>query len=179
MLSIIEKYDLFVKDQIAHQERTAVYYAEKNDRIRADGYADRAEKLQEMWSAVTDAIQSIPSPNKEAQFHLSPDDLAGLPDELVKELGITDSDRKEYLLIDLINNLGGIASINKLLISIYKETGEIEKRTRLVARLYRMQNKGMIYTTSERKGVYSTTPIPDGYFDTKDLEDGADEVVDE
>lgn len=178
MQSIIEKYDLFIKDQILHQERAAVHYAEKQDEIRALAYQDRAKKLQEMWSDIQSAIQSYPPPSIEAQFHLSPEELEGLPDDLIKELGITDSDRKEYLLIELINKLGGITSINKLLVSIYSETKEVEKRTRLVARLYRMQNKGLIYTNSDRKGVYSTKPIPDGYF-SKDLEEDSDESIEE
>lgn len=176
MYSIIEKYDLFIKDQISHQERAAAHYTEKEDEIRAQSYADRANKLQEMWSEIKTAAQSYPSPSIESQFHLSPDEIEGLPDDLIKELGITNSDRKEYLLVELINNkLGGITSINKLLVAIYKETKEVEKRTRLVARLYRMQNKGLIYTSSIRKGVYSTKPIPDWYFGTTEEEEVDDE----
>ena len=178
MQSIIEKYDLFIKDQIAHQERSAAYYAEKHDEMRALAYQDRAKKLEEMWSDIQSAAQAYPQPSIEAQFHLLPEELVGLPAELIKELGINESDRKEYLLIELINKLGGITSINKLLVALFKETQEVEKRSRLVGRLYRMQNKGMIYTSPDRKGVYSTKPIPDGYF-SKDLEGDSDESIEE
>lgn len=179
MHSIIEKYDLFIKDQISHQERAAVLNAEKQDEMRAHSYAERAKKLQEMWSEIQAVASSHPMPNIEAKFHLTPDELAGLPDELIKELGITDSDRKEYLLVELINKLGGITSINKLLVAIYNQTGEVEKRSRLVGRLYRMQNKGMIYTTPDRKGIYATQPIPDGYFDSRDEDSVNDDAVEE
>ncbi|MGO3892411.1 MAG: hypothetical protein ACTJHW_15680 [Paenalcaligenes sp.] len=179
MSSIIEKYDLFIKDQISHQERSAAHYAEKQDSVRAASYADRAQKLEEMWHAVTEALQDVQPFNKEAQFHLAADELEGLPEELIKELGISESDRKEFFLIELINKLGGITSINKLLVLIYKESGEIEKRVRLVARLYRMQNKGMIYTTPDRKGIYATQPIPDGYFDSRDEDSVNDDAVEE
>ena len=178
MQHIIEKYDLFIKDQIAHQERASIHCAEKQDEIRALAYQDRAKKLQEMWFDIQNAAQSYPQPSIEAQFHLLPEELEGLPDDLIKELGITESDRKEYLLIELINKLGGITSINKLLVALFKETQEVEKRSRLVGRLYRMQNKGLIYTSSDRKGVYATKPIPDGYF-SKDLEEDSDESIEE
>lgn len=179
MHSIIEKYGLFIKDQIAHQERAASHYTEKQDEMRALAYTSRAEKLREMWSELQEVAQTYLAPNAEAQFHLLPHEVEGLPDELIKELGITDSDRKEYLLIELINKLGGITSINKLLVAIYHETQEVEKRQRLVARLYRMQNKGLIYTTSDRKGIYATKPIPEGYFDSRDEESVGDDAVEE
>lgn len=175
MHSIIDKYDLFIKDQISYQERSAEYHAEKHDEIRASAFSDRAKKLQELWSDIKKTAQGYPQPSVESQFHLLPEDLEGLPDELIKELGITESDRKEFLLIKLINKLGGIASINKLLVEIFKETQEVEKRARLIGRLYRMQNKGLIYSTSDRKGIYSTKPIPDGYF-SKETEE-PDEAV--
>lgn len=41
-----------------------------------------------------------------------------------------------------------------------------------------MQNKGLIYTSPDRKGVYATKPIPEGYF-SKDLEDAPDERIEE
>lgn len=178
--SIIEKYDLFIKDQIAYQERAATQYLEREDTLRAAAYADRAKKLQELWSDIEEQQRSLPVVSRDAQLHLSADDLEGLPPELVKELGITESDRKEFLLIELINRMGGIASLNKLLIAIYRETKEVEKRSRLVSRLYRMQNKGMIYSTPDRKGVYSTQPIPEGYFSVKEAgEDEQDDALTE
>lgn len=171
-MAIIDKYELFIKEQVEYQERKASYFKRKDDLLRAETYADRAKLFKEMWSEVSTALEDASLPEStEASLHLTPDEIKDLPPELIKELGITDSERKEFLLLELIEKLGGIASINKLLVGIYRETGEVERRTRLVARLYRMQQKGMLYSAPERKGVYSLKPIPVESFDSEEEED--------
>ena len=107
-------------------------------------------------SAATPAeTPAVPAP----RVHLSSDDLEGLPEELMKELGLSESDRLEMLIVDLIERLGGVSSLNKILVEIYKETGAVEKRARISSRLNRMTKKGLIYPVPKTKGIYSTTPM--------------------
>jgi len=81
-------------------------------------------------------------------------DIDGLPDELLAQLNISESDRKDMLLVDLIEKHQPI-SLNHLLIKIWKKTGKIETKTKLMARLYRLSvNKKMIRSVDGRKGVY-------------------------
>ncbi|WP_119653732.1 hypothetical protein [Bordetella avium] len=162
MREIIEKYDAFVKDLIAHQERQASRYATRDDGKRALSYQSRATMLREMWQAIINAAQGAkiaPDDIDEVSLRLTPADLQDLPPELIQELSISESDRKDFMVLDIIDSLGGVTSLDKILVTIYHRTNEIEKRTRLNARLYRMQQKGMVFSAPDRKGVYSTKPF--------------------
>lgn len=45
------------------------------------------------------------------------------------------------------------------MIGIYRRSGEIENRNKLMARLYRMSVKGLIYAHPTKKGIYSLEKI--------------------
>lgn len=93
---------------------------------------------------------------KNSPLYLTTEDLEDLPPELIDQLNITESDKKDMYLTQLIDRCGGIISLDKLLIAIYKDSGEIYERNKLMARLYRMSQKGIIYTHPTKKGQYST-----------------------
>lgn len=163
MPSIIDKYDSFVKEQILHQEKQADRQLARSDEKRAQAYRARAFMLREMWSELSAALAQRTSGSvsdiDELSLRLTPDEIRDLPDELLEQLSISESDRKDFLIVDIINDLGGMTSVDKILVTLYRKTGEVEKRTRLVSRLYRMQQKGLIYPSATRKGVYATAPI--------------------
>lgn len=162
MNSILRKYEKFVKEQIAHNEASARKFASKSDEKRTQSYLGRAEQFKELMADLESLDANPPPlPSKqisEADLRLTPDELKGLPDELIKELSISESDKREFLIAQIIDEQGGIASIDKILIGIYQATKEIEKRNKVVARLYRMAQKGLVFQVPEKKGIYSTTP---------------------
>lgn len=166
MPSIIDKYDSFVKEQILHQEKQADRQLARSDEKRSQAYRARAIMLREMWTELAAAFATRPSGSvsdvDEASLRLTPDEIRDLPDELLEQLSISESDRKDFLIVDIINDLGGITSVDKILVTLYRKTGEVEKRTRLVSRLYRMQQKGLIFPSATRKGVYATSPLEEG-----------------
>lgn len=92
---------------------------------------------------------------KSSPLYLNPEDIEGLPQDLIAQLNITESDKKDMYLSKLIEKCGGIISLDKLLIAIYKDSGEIHERNKLMARLYRMSQKKLIYTHPFKKGQYS------------------------
>jgi len=94
---------------------------------------------------------------KNSPLYINSDDLEDLPPELLAQLNITESDKKDMYISNLIKKCGGIISLDKLLIAIYKDSGEIYERNKLMARLYRMSLKELIYTHPSKKGQYSTT----------------------
>lgn len=108
---------------------------------------------------------------KDSPLYLIADDLEGLPPELIKELNVSDSDRKDMYLVELIKRCGGKISLDKLLIAIYKDSSEIYERNKLMTRLYRMSQKDLIYTHPVKKGQYSIQPW--------NLDDHEDEMEDE
>ena len=101
---------------------------------------------------MTNYIEEI----KNSPLYLTTEDLEDLPPALVAQLNITESDKKDMYLSKLIDKCGRIISLDKLLIAIYKDSGEIHERNKLMARLYRMSQKGLIYTHPYKKGQYST-----------------------
>lgn len=88
-------------------------------------------------------------------LEVHPKDLEGLPDELIAQLSISESDREEFELLALIEAAGGTMSLDQILIGLYKKRGEIYERVKLNQRLYRMATKGALYSVPGRKGWYS------------------------
>ncbi|MDN7739958.1 MULTISPECIES: hypothetical protein [Burkholderia] len=159
MASIVEKYGPFVKDQITHQEKQAARAFARNEEAKAKGALGRVALFQQLLSdliTLESAGRSSPIHDQDP-IRLSPHDLDGLPEELLAELSLNDSDRKDFLIVEIIDDIGGTASLDRILVNLYKRTGEIEKRTKLVSRLYRMVSKDLIYQSPDRKGVYTTS----------------------
>lgn len=89
---------------------------------------------------------------------LTPDDLEGLPPELIAELNITEADKFEGFVVRKIRDAGGVMTLDKLLIACWRERNEIHKRNLLNAKLYRMTRKGLIWTVPNKKAVYTSDP---------------------
>jgi hypothetical protein len=163
MSSILEKYGSFVKEQIDHNDRSAAKF--RADEKRAQAYMQRAATFRQLLTDMEQEQVQVPvtpavEPFSEANFRLSQEEIQDLPQELLEQLSLTESDKKEFLLAQIIDDLGGATSLDKLLIAIFRRTGEVEKRTRLNSRLYRMANKGMIHAHPTRKGIYGNKPFP-------------------
>lgn len=159
MSSILEKYGSFVKEQIDHNDRSAVKF--RADEKRAQAYMQRAATFRQLLADLEQpSAPTAADAYPEAIFRLTQEEIQDLPPELLEQLSLTESDKKEFLLAQIIDDLGGATSLDKLLIAIFRRTGEVEKRTRLNSRLYRMANKGMIHAHPTRKGIYGNKPFP-------------------
>lgn len=162
----------FVNAQASFHAKKANEFAKSNPRrseqhaqlgskfaALADFLTKQAEELEQLRTDL--AARPIPAPVVQRQLELRLEDIDGLPDELIQELSITDGDRMDFTLQALMNEHGGVMSLDQLLIAIYRKTGEIQKRTNLNARLYRMATKGDLFNVTGRKGVYSTRELTD------------------
>ena len=167
-MSILAKHLSFVKEQVAVQGRLATRYqkderrsalhsaSSESFRALADDLALADSKLDECAATAS----RRPEP-KQLRLSLTPQDVDGLPQELMAELSYSGGDKTEFALVQAIDKLGGIASLDQILVATYRATGEILKRTTLTSRLYRMAQRGLIFTVPSRKGVYSTTKFTD------------------
>ena len=90
---------------------------------------------------------------------LTPEDVEGLPPELVRELSISDTDKLEFTVLGILREGGGVLNLDRILIALYRKTGEVFKRNTTTSKLYRMIQKGLIFPVSGRKGVYSIEEI--------------------
>jgi hypothetical protein len=190
-MSILQKYLPFVKDHIAFHAKRAqefelsspsrskrhrgtadtmqqmeddvVAVDAANDRLVAENEAlkAQAEKLKDQLNAAL-AKSSALDESKAARLSLTEEDIQGLPQQLIDELNLSAGDRAEFAILNIMEEGNGISTLDKLLIGLYRKTGEIHKRDKLISRLYRMMNKQLIYSMPGKKGVYSLEP-PTGF----------------
>lgn len=167
-MSNLENYLPFVKEQQGLHEKLARRFEEQPWRRdlhvnTANRLAALAEDLLGSQRALEEAREHAAKPERRSSvpLPLTPEDIEGLPEELVKELSISDADKLEFQIISLINQAGGILSLDRILIGLFKATGEIHKRNIMTSKLYRMVQKDLLFTVPPKKGVYSTEPVPE------------------
>ncbi len=185
----IDNYVAFVKDQVGVQQKLARKYDEDSYRSglhqkTASNFAELGrflEEIQKKGTQQTAYLNRGDSPQK--RILLTFEEIENAPDELLKELNLTDTDRQELMIEFLIADAGGVLSLDKIMIELYKRTREVPKRNALVSRLYRMASRGMIYNVPGKKGVYSTYELSEaeakkmfGQFDGEVVEETASQV---
>lgn len=161
----IDNYLAFVKEQVGVQEKLAKKYEDSPFRkgqhlSSAKSMSELAEFLGEIQAKGTRDISYLnrgDSPQK--KLLLTYEEIEGLPEELLKELNLTETDRHDLVVEHLIAQAGGILSLDKIMVQLWKKTGEVPKRNTITSRLYRMVAKGMIYNVPGKKGVYSTYEV--------------------
>lgn len=100
---------------------------------------------------------------------LMPEDLDGLPEEVLQKLGLRPSDRQEFLITEIIRDLGGAAIITKIMVELYKRMtddqarSEFPDRKEFGAKIYRMTHKNLISASTNGKGWYCLKSHPTAY----------------
>lgn len=154
----------FLEEQVSVQTKLAKKFG--NQEYRKNLHENLANNFLQSISTLQESIQYINKleenqANKSAsssdgiQLTLKFEEVADLPEEVRAELSLSDSDKTEYQIRSLIEELGGIASLDRLIVGIYKETGEVIKRSTITSKLYRMSQKGIVFGVPGRKGAYS------------------------
>jgi len=92
-----------------------------------------------------------------------PKDLSDLPPELLKELSESAKGETDNL-IKVIQGRGGVATLDEILIDLYRKYKEIGKRPIVSNKLYRLSRRGLCWSVPGKKGTY-TTVKPDGASD--------------
>lgn len=161
-MKTLKEYLPFVKEQIQIQEKLAQKYPFPQWRTNlhldsAATFRELAETIEkaEVYIEELEKKPSTPITPKNLALELSYDEIEGLPEELIKELSISDTDKEEYLIKTIISEAGGVLNLDRILIGLFKQTNEVHKRTAINSRLYRMVQKGSIYPVPSKKGVYS------------------------
>ena len=163
-MELVQHIEL-VKDQLAFHERQAVKF--QREPHRAKVHARTAEGLRTL---LADLLQlqdwQIAHPNwmtvsnrKAKRLALSWEEVDGLPKEVLDELSVSEADHAEFNIASAVRALGGVAALDRIIVYLYREFGEVQKRTSLNQRLYRMTQKGMLYSVPGKKGVYSSEPM--------------------
>lgn len=87
---------------------------------------------------------------------LPPDlgNIHDLPAELLSELSVAKTDELEDQIVTVINAYGGEASLDQILVGLYRKFKTVQKRRFMQNKLYRMT---MVWSVEGKKGVYTTT----------------------
>ncbi len=164
--SIIE----IVKDQLSFNLRRQSSLEGKNgphNARKAANHRRAAEDLQKVLTfleTVSDK-QIDTSGTVSPSLNLLPSDLDGLPEELINELNLSDSDKQEFEILGSLEKAGGVLTIDKLMIQLYRDTGKINNRKALAAKLYRMTQKNLIKSNPEKRGAYEIVSCEDNEHD--------------
>lgn len=149
----------FVNGQTAFHDAKAAFWEKKHEGSRGSKHREFGDKFRAL-AAELNRLYEIERGRprvapKQLTLALSPEDVAGLPAELLEELSLSEGDKLDFAIQSAIANAGGALSIDKLLIILWRETGEVHKRVAINSRLYRLVQKDILYTVPGRKGVYS------------------------
>lgn len=157
----------FVKSQQTFHERQALRFVD--DFRRRDLHAGTVEKFKSLANYLTKLEENLSGgspigggsvlPGGQYRLALTREEVEGLPEELMNELKVSDADKAEFNIIALIDEAGGVTTLDRILVALYRQSGEIVKRANLNARLYRMSQKDLVYGVPGKKGVYSTKPL--------------------
>lgn len=107
---------------------------------------------------------------------LPPDlgNIYDLPQELIDELSVAKTDELEDQLVTVINAYDGAASLDQILVGLYRRFKIVQKRRFIQNKLYRMD---MIWSVDGKKGVYTTIkPDEDDQKTSEDAEEGYTEA---
>ncbi len=85
-------------------------------------------------------------------------DVADLPAELLRELSAGHTDVLEARIIEVFGILGGSASLDQLLIGLFRKFHVIQKRRFLQNKIWRMVRKGRLHTVPKVRGMFSLAP---------------------
>lgn len=103
-------------------------------------------------------------------IQLTPDDVDDLPDELRAELSQSDAEQFELDILRLVEQAGGMISLDVLLVQWYRTKNEVVKRRTMTARIYRMLSKERLFSTPGYKGVYQLSrPVEEDPIERDDL----------
>lgn len=161
-MSILNRYLELVNQQAAFHENMAAKFPAESHRAKL--HKKTAEGFRSLADDIVIADKRLDTPSQPSrlqqsgpvQLSLSIEDIEGLPEELVRELSISGGDKVEFAILNAIEEAGGVISLDRLLIALFKKTGEINKRASITSRLHRMSNKNLIFSVPGKKGIYST-----------------------
>jgi hypothetical protein len=175
-MEILDSLISFVNEQISFHDRRAKWLKGEKPQ-NAKKHAETAEVFRQLHKFLLEKNEEGPivkkkPPKQQLKLSLTPAEIEGLPEELMQELSISSADKAEYAILNLMEEAGGIMSLDQILVGLYKATKEVHKRQTLTSRLYRMAQRNQVFSVPSKKGVYSLEQLTD--TEVAKLMDGED-----
>ena len=111
---------------------------------------------------------------RQNQLFISPSEFEDLPPEMQKALGMSESDKAEMRILQTIEDIGGVCSLDVLMVKLFQRFKEVNDRRQLQTKLLRMIKKGILYSVPKKKAVYSLKPIAENQVTTDNVNDEED-----
>lgn len=150
-------------------KRVSDFMLENSGKNRERGNDDVASKLagySDELNEVYDHLLELESLTSALPADLG--NIHDLPEELLKELSVSKTDELEDQLVTVINAYGRTASLDQILVGLYRKFRVTQKRRFIQNKLYRMSN---VWSVRGKKGVYTITE-PLFKNDTDEPDDG-------
>ena len=84
-------------------------------------------------------------------------DLSDLPESLLRQIPATRVDDQERAILDVVKlRYGGVASVDEILVGLYRQEGVVHERKKLASKLYRMVTgtPRLLEGLKDKRGVY-------------------------
>jgi hypothetical protein len=157
-----EEHIAFVKAQVGFHERQKEKYS--SDLRRSEMHEATAERF-EMLADYLEGIQTqvkngaLISTSEMPRLDLSWSEIEDLPDDLLEELSISESDKLDFAIVAAVTESGGVASLDRILVHVFRQTSQICKRANMNSRVYRLMQKGLLFSVPGKKGIYCTRQL--------------------
>ena len=141
-----------MSEHVESVKRVAAYLRPIAEKRRGTELGDELASYAEALDAAADHLVAL-----EGLTSALPPDLGNihdLPQELLEELSVSKTDELEDQIVTVINAYGGEASLDQILVGLYRKFRVVQKRRFMQNKLYRMP---MVWSVDGRKGVYTTT----------------------
>lgn len=145
----VKQIAAFLRENAEKQQGGAMHDKLISYATALDAAADRLLVLEGLTSALPPELGNIHD----------------LPTELLGELSVAKTDELEDQIVTVINAYGGEASLDQILVGLYRKFKVTQKRRFLQNKLYRME---MVWGVDGRKGIYTThKPLADRLNDER------------
>jgi hypothetical protein len=161
---MLDKFIALVKGQIRHYETQIDRFPPSDPRTRpaqVEFYRrlmnEHCELLVYLEGQLKKTNGATEDPEKPVDIETpGEDNLSDLPEELLAQLSGRAKKGQADPIVQIINDHGGVATLDEILIDLYRRHREINTRTLISNKLYRLGKQGLVKAIEGKKGVYTT-----------------------
>lgn len=87
-------------------------------------------------------------------------DISDLPEELLKELAVTQTDELEDQILTVVRACNGEANLDQVLVGLFRKFKVVQTRRYLQNKMYRMGKKELLHAIEGQRASYTLHPQP-------------------
>jgi hypothetical protein len=153
----------FVKSQIDHHRKSITFHEKRQDQPKVNRHRGILRRFEDLLPKLEHLIGLPISPSsdlKEVKIGSRIGNIDDLPEAIRAQLVSFQMDELEAQILDLLNDkLDRVATIDEILVGLWRSHAVEHQREQLANKIYRMTRKEQLFSVSGKKGVYSTLPV--------------------